>query len=112
MIPAFFNDPLYSAWPFWVLELTPAASLQEVERAARELSAKLKLGLPAAASYRIPGQMLTRDEYLVREARAKLITPESRLICEFWYVAPDLVETREAAPSLTVDDWQKLLGNS
>lgn len=85
MIPEFTDQPLYSAWPFWVLELTPEASAIDIERQARELVNKLKFKLPGVEYYLSPLGKKTRDEYLIREAKSKLQDPKDRLLAEFWH---------------------------
>jgi len=45
MIPEFSEDPRYGAWPFWVLELDPSASVADIEKAARDITAKLQFGM-------------------------------------------------------------------
>lgn len=114
MTPAFSDHPVYQAWPFWVLDLTPAASLGEVEKAARELTGKLRLQIKGAERFAWPGGTAARDEYLVREARARLIDPNARLVCEYWYQAPqreiDAPDTTPAAtPRRSAAGWLALL---
>lgn len=114
MTPAFSEHPLYQCWPFWVLELTPAASLAEVEKAARELAGKLRLGMKGADQFAWPGGTAARDEYLLREARARLIDPNTRLACEYWYQPPlpadePAAATPAAAPRRTAAAWLALL---
>lgn len=92
MIPEFSEDPRYAAWPFWMLELTPAASASDIEKAARDISAKLKFGVAGVERFALPLGDAVRDEYLVREAKALLQDPARRLQAEFWYVTPGLVQ--------------------
>ena len=84
------DDPRLSAWPFWALQLSPDSSASDVEKAYSELKAKLALGVASAAQYTTPFGPRQRDEYGLRDARALLIAPESRLLAEFWYVSPDI----------------------
>lgn len=99
MIPEFSEDPRYAAWPFWVLELTPAASASDIEKAARDISAKLKFGVAGVERFPLPLGDAMRDEYLVREAKALLQDPARRLQAEFWYVTPGLVQNLLGADS-------------
>jgi len=110
MTPAFSDNPALSAWPFWVLELTPAASLNDVNKAARELAGKLALKMAGATEFPTPGGIRQRDEFLVREAQAVLIDPERRLLAEFWYVPP-AVDTQENKKSqVTAGQWREHFG--
>lgn len=101
MIPEFSEDPRYAAWPFWVLELTPTASASEIEKAARDISAKLKFGVAGVERFALPLGDAVRDEYLVREAKALLQDPARRLQAEFWYVTPGLVQNLLGADHTT-----------
>lgn len=110
MTPAFSDNPVLSAWPFWVLELTPSASLSEVNRAARELAGKLALKMAGAAEYLTPDGVMQRDEFLIREAQAVLITPERRLLAEFWYVPPTADKQDDKKKSVTASQWRNYFG--
>lgn len=112
MIPEFSDNPLYSAWPFWVLGLTPQANTQDVDRAAREITARLSMKLSGADEFSLPNGKAVRDEFLVREARARLFDPASRLLCEFWYVPPPLVAESyppAAVARLSAEQWWHML---
>lgn len=111
MTPAFSDNPILSGWPFWVLELTPSASLNEVNRAARDLAGKLALKMAGADEYRTPAGVMPRDEFLVREAQAVLIDPQRRLLAEFWYLPPAApAEDGENRETVTVDQWRRHFG--
>lgn len=113
MIPGFSDNPVGQAWPFWVLGLDPQCGIQDIERAAREIQARLKMQVKDAGVFAIPGGSAQRDEYLVREARARLLDPAARLLCEFWYVSPQaLTATSESgAPRrYGVEEWWRMLG--
>lgn len=88
MIQAFFNDPLLSGWPFWVLQLTPSATTVEIEKAARDIAAKMQFGMAGSDLFLTPLGEMQRDEYWLREARAKLQNPAERIVAEFWYTDP------------------------
>ncbi|MFV8780845.1 hypothetical protein ACNKU7_00350 [Microbulbifer sp. SA54] len=110
MIPAFSKNPVLSAWPFWVLELTPSASLNDVNRAARELTGKLALQMAGAGEFTTPAGAFERDEFLIREAQAVLIDPERRLLAEFWYVPPTLPGEEQEKPQVTAAQWRAYFG--
>ncbi|WP_250461813.1 hypothetical protein [Microbulbifer litoralis] len=112
MAPAFSDNPALSGWPFWVLELTPSASLNEVNRAAREIAGKLALQMDGAGEYPTPAGVMSRDEFLVREAQAVLIDPQRRLLAEFWYLPPaaPAEEDDEHRETATADQWRRHLG--
>ncbi|HED33137.1 MAG TPA: hypothetical protein ENJ08_02820 [Gammaproteobacteria bacterium] len=88
MNPEYTNNPLYSGWPFWVLELTPDAQNSDIEKAARDISSKIQFEIPDANKYATPEGIKTRDEFLIREARSKLQDPRARLLAEYWYINP------------------------
>lgn len=92
MIPEFTENPLFSAWPFWVLELTPEALNSDVEKAARDILAKINFKMPSANEFQTPIGKSTRDEYLLREAKLTLQDPKLRLFAEFWFVSPHDVQ--------------------
>ncbi|WP_226664353.1 hypothetical protein [Microbulbifer aggregans] len=110
MIPAFFNNPAASGWPFWVLQLTPAASLNDVNRAARDLAGKLTLQLDGAGEYSTPVGVMQRDEFLIREAQAVLIDPERRLLAEFWYLPPVPACEEQSEKAVTAEQWREHFG--
>ncbi|MDJ0654652.1 MAG: hypothetical protein QNJ40_10885 [Xanthomonadales bacterium] len=110
MIPAFTEPPLCHFWPFWVLELGPECSDIQVEKAAREITAKLALGVPGAADFQAVPGTLQRDEALVREARNLLLDPDQRLLAEFWYIDPGSRVPGADENLSSVDYWRQLLG--
>lgn len=113
MIPAFSDNPVGQCWPFWVLELTPSCSIQDIERAAREITARITLQVAGADGFCCPGGKARRDAYLVREARARLLNPQSRLLCEFWYMGvAEAMPAVQVAPVVVRDPayWWKTLG--
>lgn len=111
MIPEFSDNPLCNAWPFWVLCLTPQCGTVDIERAARDINARLTMKLKGADEFVFPGGMARRDEFLVREARSRLLDPAVRLLCEFWYFSPQPVtESAVKAHSLyPTEDWWVML---
>ena len=88
MNPVSADSPLWAPWPFWILELDPQATHQAVERAYQNITGKLKLGIPGINCYSTPIGEKSRDEFQLREARAILLDPEKRILCEFWYIKP------------------------
>lgn len=111
MTPAFSKLPALSAWPFWVLELTPSSSQQDVEKACREITGKLTLNMSGADSFTTPNGIMCRDSYLVREARAMLIDPDRRLLAEFWYVPPTKPSANlDERKTPTASQWRSYFG--
>lgn len=115
MTPEFTSHPLYSCWPFWALELDASADTRSVEKAYAKILGLLKLQIPDAEKFATPVGTQTRDEFLLRDAKAILLDPEKRGVAEFWYVPPDVAGTTTSAtsdapgePALDVD-WKKLL---
>jgi hypothetical protein len=78
--------------PFWVLELAPAASHMEVERAGKRILALLAVQHPAASTFAcaLPHDVneqthrRPRDEQLVRTAVAALRDPATRTHAAAW----------------------------
>lgn len=103
MNPAFTSNPIYFAWPFWVLELTPSASNSDIEKAAREIESKIQFQIPGADSYPSPLGKQTRDSYTLREAKTALQDPCSRVVAEYWYCPPDAGE-ENSSPAQTTGD--------
>ena len=110
MIQEFINKPLYSAWPFWVLELDPSADGKAVEKAYTKLTGAIKLQLPLAEFFCSPLGTHVRDEFILRDARANLINPETRILAEFWYVPPIVGQEENPESQKSNIDWKKLLG--
>lgn len=116
MTPEFTSHPLYSCWPFWALELEPSADTRAVEKAYTKLLGLLKLQIPHAEQFASPVGIQTRDEFLLRDAKAILLDPERRAVAEFWYVPPDVskaitsTEPDISAEPVQAVDWKKLLG--
>lgn len=111
MIRAFSDDPRCNGWLFWVLELTPRCGTRDIERAAREINARLTMQLTGAEQFAIPGGGAVRDDYLVREARARLLDPATRLLCEFWYLSPQAdVAAADAPARYSAEQWWDMLG--
>lgn len=110
MIPEFTSSPRYSCWPFWVLELNCEATASDIEKAARDLIAKIQLGVAGVEQFATPVGFRQRDQYLIREAKALLQNPETRLLGEFWYVDPQTVmQGREKEKSWTPSMWYEAL---
>ena len=85
MIQAYIKLTHWQCWPFWVLGLTPSSSNSDIDKAARDLSSKIKLGFDNAAKFETPLGLFDRDEFLIREAKSKLQSPSDRLKAEFWF---------------------------
>ncbi len=111
----FTSHPLYSCWPFWALELQPDADARAVEKAYAKILGLIKLQIPDADKFATPAGMQTRDEFLLRDAKAILLDPEKRAVAEFWYVSPDIhhrsafAETTISSEPVVAPDWKKLL---
>ncbi len=88
--------------PLFVLELTPAATRAEVERAGQKLLAMLAVGVREAGCYATPVGVRARTETLVREAMAQLRDPNGRLRAELWWLAAPAADEPAAAPPLGV----------
>ncbi len=72
--------------PFFVLELSVAASRAEVERAGQKWLDMLAVGIGRAAIYMTPLGARARTPELVRSATAALRDPERRVVHELWYL--------------------------
>lgn len=70
--------------PFLLLELSPAATRDELERQGAKLLALLAAGLPGAGSYPTPLGPRKRTPETVRAALAELRDPDRRLAHERW----------------------------
>jgi hypothetical protein len=112
MTQEFSNSAFDNAWPFWALELPVTASTIDVEKAARDISAKLQLKVPGIEEFLTPSGKRRRDEFVVREAKSMLLNPELRLLAEFWYIPSDSSESGVAESDIkkTVKEWQQILG--
>ena len=110
MIPEFINKTLYSAWPFWVLELDVTADNKAIEKAYAKLTGSIKLQVPGADIFKSPRGNYARDEFLLRDARAHLINPETRILAEFWYVLPMSATQENVSSENIAVDWKKMLG--
>jgi len=113
MIQAYINLPHWQCWPFWALELTPDASMSDIEKSVRDLNAKIQFGFEGAEKFKTPLGLFDRDEYLLRDAKAKLQNPEDRLKAEFWYIAPETVIANQEKGAddnviITESSWLKL----
>ena len=109
MIQEYINQPHWSCWPFWVLELTPNATLQDIEKAARDLTNKIEFGFDLAKKFETPQGEFERDSYLIREAKAKLQNPEQRLQAEFWYIEPSYIKESSETPRIDEGQWLNLM---
>lgn len=111
MTQAFINSPTYQAWPFWVLELSPSSKSVDIHKAASTINAKLELGAAGADKFSSPEGPKTRDVFLVREAKAKLLDPTTRLLAEFWYIEPKPnSDDNKARLKKSTDEWAAILG--
>lgn len=113
MIQEYTENPLYFGWPFWVLDLMPSAKTSDIEKAARDLTAKIQLEVPNADTYKTPVGMRKRDDFLIREAKSTLQDPNSRLLAEFWYYPPDKGDGSQGSmEDYSVAFWYDALGLS
>lgn len=101
--------------PFWVLELPPTASTQEVERQGQKLLAMLGVGLEAARTFPTPLGPVERTESTVRQALDALRDPAQRAAWELWArlpadtTPPEALGDRQPAPwpdALTALRWR------
>ena len=74
---------LHLANPFLVLDLSPNASVEMVERKGELLISMLTVGMTEATSYQTPFGPRERTSELVREALAELRDPNRRLVHEW-----------------------------
>lgn len=74
----------HQANPFFVLELPPSATREEIERQSAKLLAMLAAGLPGSETYSTPWGACPRTPEGVRAALAELRDPERRLHHEWW----------------------------
>jgi len=109
MIQAYINRLHWSCWPFWVLELSTDATVQDIEKAARDITNKISFGMEAAKTFQTPIGTFERDDFLIREAKAKLQNPEQRLLAEFWYIEPKEIEQSADTPTIDENQWLKLM---
>lgn len=112
MTPVYTNNPLYSGWPFWMLELDPRADSRAIEKAYAKIVGAIALQIPAAENYLSPMGQQTRDEFQLRDAKAILNDPERRLLAEFWYVNPnDIIAQQQSTTGANTQhpDWKSLL---
>lgn len=105
----FIDNPLFAAWPFWVLNLSPEANVADIEKSANELIGKLKFGVKEAEIFLTPNGEKTRDEFLIREAKSNLQNPTKRLLAEFWYIDPATMVDEDTL-SMSALEWQKKFG--
>ena len=70
--------------PFFILELPPTCSRQQVEREGQKLLGLLELNLARAATYPTPLGPQPRTPELVRGAMAELRDPAKRIFHELW----------------------------
>ncbi len=113
MTQGYSNNPLYSCWPFWILELDANADSRAVEKAYANILGAINLQIPAAEKYLSPLGLQTRDEFQLRDAKAILLDPERRGLAEFWYLSPDVIveqNTRTTANTTEKLNWKELLG--
>lgn len=110
MNQAFFDDPKHAAWPFWVLELGPTATNADIDKAARDIAGRIEFAIPGAECFDTPRGSIARDQYLIRDARAKLQDPAARLLAEFWYVDPATFEGRESNNATSCEAWYDEFG--
>jgi hypothetical protein len=86
--------------PFYVLELSTTATLDEIEQAAADLIKRIDQGEPGIDFYTTPLGALPRDAGDVRDAAKQLRNPQRRLVHEFWARVP--VDREIDAPLCTV----------
>ena len=112
MISEFTVSPLFSAWPFWVLEIDPTADNRSIERAYQKIANSLQLKIPKAAEFMTPLGLRLRDEFALREARAILTNPQLRALAEFWYFSPHSPQAPDAPAEVSgggAINWQMVL---
>lgn len=97
-------------WPFWVLELSSDADVKAVERSYNKLTSLLEFDSAGAGEYLAPDGIKIRDAFLLREARDILLSPEKRVLAEFWYVDPEKHQFESQRESADVDRWKNMLG--
>ena len=85
-------DPLVDN-PFFVLELSPAASAMDIERQSKKLLAMLELGLASVTTYPSPMGPRIRTVDDVRRAQQALLDPARRVAFELFAVTPRHRET-------------------
>ncbi len=111
MIQEYTNQPQFSAWPFWVLELTPEAKNADIDKAARDISSKIQFGIEGADRFETPIGNKQRDDFLIREARSKLQDPAARLLAEFLYVDPTQSDNKpDTGPKMSTEDFYQEFG--
>ena len=71
--------------PFLVLELSPSAGREAIERQGAKLLAMLAAGVAGAAAYATPLGARERTPEMVRSAMAELRDPARRLVHEQWH---------------------------
>lgn len=71
--------------PFYVLDITPAASRMEIERMGQKWLALLGVESAAATTYDTPLGPFPRDAEAIRTALAQLRDAEQRVLWEVWW---------------------------
>jgi hypothetical protein len=84
--------------PFYVLDVRPGATLQEIERAGQKCLGLLSLGVSAGKTFVTPFGARDRTEDLVRQALGELRDPSKRLQHEVWAALPAGRDEPRAAP--------------
>ncbi|HEY6530032.1 MAG TPA: hypothetical protein VIZ65_15185 [Cellvibrionaceae bacterium] len=111
MTTEFSATPVFSAWPFWVLEIDPTADNRAIEKAYQKLVNSLQLKIANTEQFMTPLGLRVRDEFMLREARAVLTDPDKRVLAEFWYMPAEQLAV-QAKPDLVNEqpiNWHSVL---
>ncbi len=89
--------------PFYILELSPAATPGEIERQGRKLLGLFEVGAKKARAYTCPLGTFERDETMIREAMAALRDPKRRAREAFLASMLTGVDPAEVKPAQEID---------
>ena len=77
---------LFTRNPFALLELSPGATNQEIERQGKKILGMLELKIQEGGHYSTPYSIEKRDASDVRQAMAELRTPARYHFHSFWFL--------------------------